>query len=229
MQLTNLQLMDQTAIAGESGTTANPTADQTTRSTPLQLGAGAFRSSPIPTVIINPEKGLVDANDQFWHAFGSQAEQLIEELLHKQVESPLSSQTRPMNQLWTEGVVNQFQVEMVDASGSSRLVLVSGAVFTDQTELLAVLHLMTFSRSPEGSIVLLLEGERQHMVQTIHDDLQQTLYALRLQLQVARKAADATVLSTLDEADDYLREIMRTTRDLRQELVSLPAVKVSKR
>lgn len=231
VQLTvkNLQLINRSFSASESGTPANPTSEQKIGTGPLRLSAGAFRCSPIPSAIVSLEKGLVDANDQFWHTFGSRAEQMIEDLLQEQSAPPLSSQTKPMNQLWEEGAVNQFQVEVVGASGASRIVLVSGAVVTDQPELLAVLHFMTFSRSPEGSIVLLLEGERQHMVQTIHDDLQQTLFALRLQLQAARKSTDATVHSTLDEAEDYLREIMHTARDLRRELASLPAVKEPKR
>ena len=192
-----------------------------------------FETSPIPTSITGLEDGLfIKVNDAYLRYYNLQAKDVIGHT-SRELQLPVTSTMRLgfITRLQKEGPIRDIEMETKLPSGESRTILASmQIVMVDGKDalLLAFIDITERVRSERNfrnaatSLSAAERAERQRISQVLHDDLQQNIFAVKVQLSFLADALeknDAEVLKTdLKQLDEWLGEAIAITRQLSVEL-----------
>jgi PAS domain S-box-containing protein len=194
-----------------------------------------FDTNPIPTVLIRQEDEVfLHANLEFLNYFELESDQVIG---HDAGEFSLdlglkvSEQEELRAQLQHEGKVRNIEFEIKHTSGEIRTILASIqylnleetdtliTTFIDITERVRAERQI---RELASELTATEQAERHRLAQVLHDDLQQRLFAVQMQLSFLRDAYEKNDLQAYDvdfpQLEEWLAEAIQVTRKLSVDL-----------
>lgn len=188
-----------------------------------------FQSNPLPLAIARLEDGLVlDVNDALLRYFDSRRDAFLN---HTAVELerflPVNQRRKIADHLRRHGPVQNFEVETTHPSGETKTALMSVELVTVkgvEAALVALADISERKRAEQqirdlASRLTEAEHEERHRIaQILHDDLQQQLYGLQIQLSFLRDDASEQVADELDTIEPMLNDAIKTVRDLSVDL-----------
>jgi two-component system, chemotaxis family, CheB/CheR fusion protein len=205
-------------------------ANQKVRQT-RDLFKSLFNANPIPAALIRlGDYVILDTNTEFITYFGLEREQVIgrnltELIRGMDLESP--SQTRFINLLQSEGRIGGTEMEIRHPSGEKRHILnsirylsVEGSetlisTFIDITKRVIAERQI---RSLASELTAAEQHERKRISQTLHDDLQQRIFAVKIQLtglqEALRKKDYASTHMDIEQLQRMLDDSIAITRNL---------------
>jgi two-component system CheB/CheR fusion protein len=152
-----------------------------------------FHSNPIPTSLTQLEDGtFLNVNDAYLEFAGLPRENVIGHTA-PELNLPISQEIRPriVNQLKNEGMVRNLELQIRRASGELATVLASiQLVSLDQTQALLLAFIDITDRvkselqirSLAYDLTMAEQEERRRISQILHDDLQQRIFAVKMQV-----------------------------------------------
>jgi len=188
-----------------------------------------FHSNPIPSVIYNPaEDRVVDANTAFLSFYGLPAERVVGRAgddLNILLDEP---RRRSLVQAMPAGGgLQNVEITLPTAGGEPRIVLASleplelsggPCVLAGLVDITALKQTETQVRRLASQLSLAEQAERLRISATLHDDLQQRLYALQVRLAATvARAARGDYSAAAAEAEQtrlLLDEALAVTRNL---------------
>ncbi len=188
-----------------------------------------FHANPIPTALSRMEDGtLLDVNEAYLRYFGFQREDVLgrsDQGLNRWLE--LDTRSELITQLREKGSVRNFEMNVTHSSGETVSVLISTqrvevdgtqsliSAFIDITERVQAERQ---NRLLASELAVAEQRERQRISQLLHDDLQQRIYAVQVQLSLLRDAYQKddqeALLADFAELDRWLAEAVSITRHL---------------
>lgn len=192
-----------------------------------------FHANPIPTSITRLQDGLfLDVNEAYLNFYGLSRDQVIGHT-STELKLPLATDIHSglNSRLRKEGTIQNLQLEITQPSGEAKTILASlQHVVVDGADAL----MMAFSditerarsekdmRTAATSMSAAEQAERQRISQVLHDDLQQNIFAVKMQLSFLNDAIKQNNLEAanvdLQQLDQWLAEAIATTRRLSVEL-----------
>lgn len=188
-----------------------------------------FQSNPLPIAIVRLKDGLVlDVNDALLRYFGAKRDTIV-----KCTTDELPDWLRPKERLQVtdrlrrEGSVQNLETVTTHPSGETRTALLSAELVTIEgfdAALIAFVDISERKRAEEqirelASQLTRAEHEERHRIaQILHDDLQQQLYGLQMQLTFLRDDASERVLQEIDAIEPMIQTAIKTVRDLSVDL-----------
>lgn len=192
-----------------------------------------FHANPIPTSITRLQDGLfLDVNEAYLNFYGLWRDQVIGHT-STELKLPLATDIHSglNSRLRKEGTIQNLQLEITQPSGEAKTILASlQHVVVDGADAL----MMAFSditerarsekdmRTAATSMSAAEQAERQRISQVLHDDLQQNIFAVKMQLSFLNDAIKQNNLEAanvdLQQLDQWLAEAIATTRRLSVEL-----------
>ncbi len=188
-----------------------------------------FNVNPIPTSLTRMEDGLfLDANEAYARFFGLERDQIVGQtslVLSLPFRNPERAQV--VARLRRQGEIRDMEMELTRQSGDVHIVLASlQRVMLDGTEAM----LSTFIditdrvraerqiRALAANLTAAEQRERHRISQVLHDDLQQRLFAIKMQLGFLQQAYQDGNQEVVDadkqSLDDALAQAIDTTRRL---------------
>jgi PAS domain S-box-containing protein len=188
-----------------------------------------FATNPIPTSISNLEDGtFINVNEAYLKYFHLQAEEVIG---HTSVElnlpigptirSPLIARIRK------DGPIHDLEMPIILPSGESRTILASLQTVTVDSKNALMLTFIDITqrvraekdvRTAASSLSIAEQADRHRISQILHDDLQQNIFAVKMQLSFLQdelSKTDSEVVKTdLKQIDEWLAEAIAQTRQL---------------
>jgi two-component system CheB/CheR fusion protein len=194
-----------------------------------------FETNPIPTVLIRQEDEVfLHANAEFLKYFQVQENEVIG---HSASEFSLNlglrdnAQAELRTQLQREGRIRNIEFEIKLPSGELRIILASLQVLIlEETNALITTFIDITERvRAEGQIRALAseltgteQAERHRLSQILHDDLQQRIFAVQMQLSFLKDAYERNDLQAFDadfpQLEQWLAEAIKVTRQLSMDL-----------
>ena len=194
-----------------------------------------FDTNPIPTVLIRQEDDVfLHANVEFLNYFGVQASEVIG---HDAGEFslglglPTHAQGELRTELQREGKVRNIEFEIQHPSGETRTILASMQHLTvdEKDSLITTFIDITERARAERQIRALAseltgteQAERHRLSQILHDDLQQRIFAVQMQLSFLKDAYEKNDLSAFaiefPQLEEWLAEAIKVTRQLSVDL-----------
>jgi len=194
-----------------------------------------FDTNPIPTVLIRQEDEVfLYANIEFLDYFRLQSNEVIG---HSASEFSLdlglqtSMQEELRTQLKKTGKVRNVEFEIRHPSGETRIILASlQALVLDETNALITTFIDVTDRvrAEEQSRALAAEltaaeqAERHRLAQILHDDLQQRIFAVQIQLSFLKEGYEKNDLQSFrvnfPQLEEWLSEAIQVTRNLSVDL-----------
>jgi|WetSurMetagenome_2_1015567.scaffolds.fasta_scaffold00014_38 PAS domain S-box-containing protein len=202
-----------------------------------------FHMNPIGIVLTQLEEGLIlNANDTFLKIFGFHREDVIG---HTTMELKLYPEPyehiRLVNRLKEKGSLHKEEVKFQTKSGDSGTILLSAGIIEQygKPNLLSMLIDITDRKSAEEEILRsreelenlnrrlndIREEERKFISRELHDQLGQSLTALKIDLNGLQKhiKTDPEALKTLDNVvgmvSESIREVQQISSELRPEIL----------
>ena len=192
-----------------------------------------FDTNPIPTSLSRLDDGLfINVNEAYLQYFNLHHKDVIGHT-SRELKLPIDPKLRPglIARLHKERSIRNIEMETRLPSGESRTILASIQIvkvedmdalmlaFTDITERVTNERLL---RTAATSLSAADQAERQRISQILHDDLQQNIFAVKMQLSflaeaIARKDAESANVD-LQQLDQWLAEAIATTRQLSVDL-----------
>ena len=194
-----------------------------------------FETNPIPTVLIRQQDEIfMYANAEFLNYFHVQAKDVIG---HNASEFSLdlglraNEQAELRTQLLREGKIRNIEFEIQHPSRGTRTILASlQALHLDETdELITTFIDITERVRAEQKIRALAseltgteQAERHRLSQILHDDLQQRIFAVQMQLSFLKDAYEKNDLQAFQvefpQLEEWLAEAIKVTRQLSVDL-----------
>ena len=194
-----------------------------------------FNANPIPTALISLESHrFLNANEEFLNYFGLQLEEIVNHGAH---EFNFSLGVEPMlreewlSQIQRSGRIRNHETTILHPSGEMRNILASVqvielvekealiATFIDITERV---HTEQQNRALAAELTATEQTERHRLAQILHDDLQQRIFAVQMQLSFLKDAYDRNDLQAFpvnfDQLNEWLAEAIQVTRNLSVDL-----------
>jgi len=189
-----------------------------------------FDTNPIPTSITSLHDGtFINVNDAYLKYYGLRYEDLIGHT-SAELHLPIIPLLRPtlITRVQKEsGPIRNIEMETRLPSGEIRNILVSlQTVLLDDRDALMLAFIDITDRvraehdvrSAATSLNVAEQAERQRISQILHDDLQQNIFAVKLQLSflsnmLSNNDAEA-IRADLQQLDQWLSEAIATTRQL---------------
>ena len=194
-----------------------------------------FDTNPIPTVLIRREDDVfLHANGEFLNYFGVQADQVIghdagEFSLGLGLQTEAQEELRA--QLQKEGRVRNIEFEIDHPSGETRTILASIQALTlDDTDSLITTFIDITERvlaerqirALASELTATEQAERHRLSQILHDDLQQRIFAIQMQLSFLKDAYERNDLQAFSadfpQIEEWLAEAIKVTRQLSVDL-----------
>ncbi|HZM24931.1 MAG TPA: CheR family methyltransferase [Anaerolineales bacterium] len=188
-----------------------------------------FEANPVPVSITRLEDGLIfNVNDAYLQYFNLKREDVIGHTIGE-FNLPINSRHRPrlIARLQKEGIIRNIELEITHPSGEKKTVLSSMQIVTvddtralmlafgDITERVRAEHKI---RTAVTSASAAEQMDRQRISQILHDELQQNIFAVKMQLSFladALKQNNPEAASVdLQQLDQWLAEAIATTRQL---------------
>ena len=199
------------------------------------LFSALFSANPIPTVLVGLEDGVFqDVNTEFLNYFRLEREQVVGRNAEQlSVDLGLSAAARAQLSAWVkaEERVKSFETEILHPSGEAKNILTS-VQFIDVEDMNALIA--TFIditdrvraeqqiRSLASELTATEQAERHRLSQILHDDLQQRIFAIQIQLSFVRDAYEKNDLQSFpvdfEQLELWLTEAIRVTRQLSVDL-----------
>jgi two-component system CheB/CheR fusion protein len=188
-----------------------------------------FYSNPSPTSLSQWTDGrFIDVNDAYLEFAGLQRQEVIGRT-SLELGLPLAEEIRPqiMERLQTENPLNNIELQVGRASGEITTVVASIQLITiDQTEalLMSFIDISERVRADQETRALAYEltkaeeAERNRISRLLHDDLQQSIFAAKVQianLDASYRRGDLESAQTdLNRIQSLLDESISLTRNL---------------
>ena len=188
-----------------------------------------FHSNPIPTSLTRLEDAtFLNVNDAYLEFAGLARENVLGQTAQT-LGLPISLSIRPriITRLKQEGMVRNLELMVRRGSGELATVLASIQLVTiDQTQAL-LLSFIDISdrvraeqqiRSLASDLTIAEQEERRRISQILHDDLQQRIFAVKMQLTTLYDAYQKNNLTSaqvdFDQLEEWLNESIAMTRNL---------------
>jgi two-component system CheB/CheR fusion protein len=188
-----------------------------------------FDTNPVPTSITSLEtSAFINVNEAYLNYFGLRREEVIGRTA-AELGLPIGPGLRPslIARLQKEGPIRNIEMETKLPSGKTRSVLASmQTVIVQQKDALMLAFVDITERvQAERQMRLAATGlnfaeqvERQRISQILHDDLQQNIFAVKVQLSFLAEALAKNDLQSaqtdLQQLDEWLAESIAITRQL---------------
>jgi two-component system CheB/CheR fusion protein len=192
-----------------------------------------FHANPIPTAFTGLEDGVfINVNVEFLTYFGLQREDIIG---HSAQEFNLGLPPQTGRDLITrikdEGTVRNYEAEIRHPSGEARSILASiqyvnldntDALITAFTDITDRVRAEQQVRALASELTATEQTERHRIAQILHDDLQQRLFAVQMQLSFLKEAYEKNDLKKFEidfpQLEGWLAESIKVTRQLSVDL-----------
>jgi len=188
-----------------------------------------FHANPLPTALTRLEDGLfLDVNEAYLNYFGLKREEVLNHLA-PDLKLPFDSSLRPklVEQLQQEGAVHDLELRIRHPSGESKILLVSlqllksdsaNTIIQTFTDITDRVYNEQQIRALASELTEAEQAERQRISQILHDDLQQRIFAVKLQiasLQEAQQRGDLQAVHVdFAQLNEWLDESISVTRNL---------------
>jgi two-component system, chemotaxis family, CheB/CheR fusion protein len=188
-----------------------------------------FYSNPIPASLTQLVDGtFIDVNDAYLEFAGLQRDELIGRT-SLELGLPLASEIRTqiMERLQKENPLNNIELQLERASGEITTVVASiQLIMIDQTEalLMSFIDISERVRAEQQTRALAYEltkaeqAERQRISRLLHDDLQQRIFAAKVQMtsldESYRRGDLESAQVNLNQIQSFLDESISLTRNL---------------
>ena len=192
-----------------------------------------FHINPIPTSFTRLEDGLfLDANEAYLDYFSIKREDLIGHT-SQELSLPLDPSIRSqlVEQVQNEGILQNIELEITQPSGEKRTILASiqgSLIENGEALILAFIDITDRVRAEQQIRALASEltsaeqGERHRLAQILHDDLQQRMFAIQMQLSFLKDAYEKNDLQAFEidfpQLEEWLAESIQVTRQLSVDL-----------
>ncbi|MBK8905014.1 MAG: PAS domain-containing protein [Anaerolineaceae bacterium] len=188
-----------------------------------------FHANPIPTALTRLEGNvLLDVNDAYLRYFGYERDEIIGRTPQEldQWLEPAERQ-RLIERIQTEGRIRDYEIEAGHPSGQTKVILLSlqHLMLEDKAALIYAFIDITERveaeqqiRDLSSQLTLAEQEERRRLSEVLHNDLQQRLYAVQVQLGLLRDSLDEKEQESVKEEvvmlEQWLREIISISRNL---------------
>ncbi len=191
-----------------------------------------FHVNPIPTSITRLDDGLlIDVNDAYLNFYGLKREDVAGHS-SQELNLPLALEIGPVlvARVQKEGVIRNIQLDITLPSGEAKTILASlqhlymdgkealMLAFNDITERVRAEREV---RTVASNLTSAEQAERTRIARVLHDDLQQNIFAVKMQLSMLRDSAGkngGTSRVDLAQLDEWLADAIATTRQLSVDL-----------
>jgi len=194
-----------------------------------------FHANPIPTALTRLEDDVfLNVNVEFLTYFNFQREEVIGHSAEAfNLGLGLGTQTREdfITRIKNEGRIRNYESEIEHPSGGTRNILASVQYINlDNTDALISTFIDITDRVRAEQQIRQLaselttaeQAERHKLSQILHDDLQQRIFAVQMQLSFLREAYEKgdpkSFNIDFDQLEEWLREAIATTRRLSVDL-----------
>jgi two-component system CheB/CheR fusion protein len=194
-----------------------------------------FDANPIPTALIRREdQTFLNVNVEFLNYFQLQSDEVIG---HDAKELSLNlgldadAQDELGNVLKEEGKARNIEFEITHPSGKTSIILASIQFLTlDETDTLITTFIDITERvqaeqqirSLASELTAAEQAERHRLAQILHDDLQQRIFAIQMQLSFLKDAYEKNDLQSFQidfpQLEEWLAESIQVTRQLSVDL-----------
>ena len=194
-----------------------------------------FDTNPIPTVLIRQaDEIFLHANVEFLNYFQVKADEVIG---HNASEFSLDLGVRENVQvelraeLLNQGRVRDLEFEIKHPSGETRIILASlqvlsieqtNALITTFIDITERVHAEHQIRALASELTATEQAERHRLSQILHDDLQQRIFAVQMQLSFLKEAYERNDLQSFavdfPQLEEWLAESIKVTRQLSVDL-----------
>jgi two-component system CheB/CheR fusion protein len=202
---------------------------------------GLFNANPIPTALTHLEDDIfVNVNDEFLNYFNVERDELIghpgEEFglglgLGPQPELNMRTREDFVALIKEEGRVGSYETEITRPSGEVRNILASlQYIAIENTDCLITTFIDITDRvraeqqirSLASELTATEQAERHKLAQILHDDLQQRIFAVQMQLSFLKDAYEKNDLQAFavdfPQLEGWLAEAIQVTRKLSVDL-----------
>lgn len=190
-----------------------------------------FNANPIPTALTRMEDGVfINVNDEFSNYFNLERDKLIG---HNEEELGLEAQRREeFHALIKEkGRIGTYETHITHPSGEVRNILASvqyidmdhiDALITAFIDITDRVRAEQQIRNLASELTLTEQAERHRLAQILHDDLQQRIFAVQMQLSFLKDAYEKNDLQAFHvdfpQLQEWLAETIQVTRQLSVDL-----------
>jgi two-component system CheB/CheR fusion protein len=188
-----------------------------------------FDANPIPTSIARLEDGLfIKVNDAYLQYYNLKSEDVIGKT-SRDLHLPINPKLRPglVARLKKERIIRDIEMETRLPSGELRTILASIQIVTvEDTDALMLAFIDITDRISNERLLRTAatnlsaadQLERQRISQILHDDLQQNIFAVKMQLSfladaIANNNPDSAKVD-IQQLDQWLADAIATTRQL---------------
>ena len=191
-----------------------------------------FHVNPIPTSISRLEDGtFIDVNEAYLDFCGLTRQDIIDHT-SEELKLPLDPEIRTglVTRVQKEGVIRNLQLDIILPTGEPKTILTSlqnlnfGGIdalivaFSDITERVRTEREV---RTVASNMTSAEQAERTRIARILHDDLQQNIFAVKMQLSILRDSMEKngeTSRVDLAQLDKWLADAIATTRQLSVDL-----------
>jgi two-component system CheB/CheR fusion protein len=202
-----------------------------------------FNANPIPTALIRMEDDVfVNVNDEFIRFFDLERDALIGHPagefglslgLELGPQPRLDMQTREdfLDLIKREGRVGSYEMQITRPSGDVRNILASlqyieventDSLITTFIDITDRVRAEQQIRSLASELTATEQAERHRLAQILHDDLQQRIFAIQMQLSFLRDAYEKNDLQAFSvdfpQLEEWLADAIKVTRQLSVDL-----------
>lgn len=188
-----------------------------------------FNANPLPTALTRMEDAVfIDVNEAYLKYFSLKRENVIGQSAQN-MNLPLDPDLRPqlVRQLLQEGAIHDIEMRILHPNGEARTILASLQLLkTDNTNTI----IQTFTditdrvlaekqiRSLASELTEAEQEERRRISGILHDDLQQRIFAIKMQVallyEVYRKGDPSSGQVDFEQLNQWFDEAINITRNL---------------
>jgi len=192
-----------------------------------------FHANPIPTALTRLDNALfLDVNDAYLQYYEVEREAVIGHTA-EELKLPLTpdQQAQVVARLQKEGIIRNLELQIKHPSRRTRTILLSlqpikfegaEAVIATSTDITERVHSEKQVRDVASSLTASEQVERHRISRILHDDLQQNIFAVKMQLTFLGEAIEKNDLEELKldlkQLDEWLTQAIVTTRQLSVDL-----------
>jgi PAS domain S-box-containing protein len=192
-----------------------------------------FHANPIPTALTRLDNALfLDVNDAYLEYFEVERQDLIGHTA-EELNLPLTrdEQAKVLARLHEEGIIRNLELQIRHPSLGTRTILLSlqpvkvegtGAVIATSTDITERVHAEQQVRTVASNLTASEQVERHRISRILHDELQQNIFAVKMQLTFLGEAIEKNDFEglklDLKQLDEWLTQAIATTRQLSVDL-----------
>jgi PAS domain S-box-containing protein len=192
-----------------------------------------FDLNPIPTSFTRLDDGLfLDVNEAYLKYFDIERDDLIGHT-SQELKLPIHPDLRPrlIKKLKKESILRNIELQVTRPNGEQRTILASMQHISLENTDMMLLALIDFTersmaeqqiRSLASALTVAEQEERHRISQILHDDLQQRIFAVKMQTSMLHESYKQGNLESVevdfDQLEDMLNKSIAITRNLSTEL-----------